>query len=206
MDGWITRIIEGGGYAGIALLMALENIFPPVPSEVIMGVAGVAVAEGRMSFWPLLFWGTLGSTLGNYCWFLLGDRLGYQRMEPFIRKRGRWITVRWSQVEYAAAFFRKWGEWVVFVVRFLPFMRTMISLPAGLAHMKHWRFLAFTFAGSAIWNALWILGGGMAARLMGEVEHYLAPAVLILLAIAAIWYVFRVVTWQEEDAPDAPND
>ena len=73
MNDWIVHLIEGGGYWGIALLMALENVFPPIPSELIMGLGGVAVARGTMRFWPLLFAGTVGSTIGNYFWFLVGD-------------------------------------------------------------------------------------------------------------------------------------
>src|SRR3546814_7816332 len=75
----ILRIITAGGYWGIAALMALENIFPPVPSEVIMGFGGIAVAHGEMAFWPLLLAGTIGSVIGNYCWYLAGRRLGYLR-------------------------------------------------------------------------------------------------------------------------------
>ena len=159
MADWIIQLIEQGGYWGIALLMFIENVFPPIPSEVIMGAGGIAVARGTMTFWPLLVAGTVGSTFGNYLWFLVGDRLGYHRLEPFVRRWGRWLTVRWSDIESATAFFQRHGQWVVFAMRFSPFLRTMISLPAGLAHMKHWKFLAFTFAGAAVWNTLLIFGG-----------------------------------------------
>src|SRR3546814_2721781 len=83
----ILRIITAGGYWGIAALMALENIFPPVPSEVIMGFGGIAVAHGEMAFWPLLLAGTIGSVIGNYCWYLAGRRLGYLRLKPLIDRR-----------------------------------------------------------------------------------------------------------------------
>ena len=141
----MIRLIEQGGYWGIGFLMAIENVFPPIPSELIMGLGGIAVARGSMSFWPLLAVGTIGSTLGNYVWFLIGDRLGYERLRPFVRRWGRWLTMEWRDVERAAAFFRRRGQWIVFALRFSPFLRTMISLPAGLTHMKHWKFLAFTF-------------------------------------------------------------
>ena len=77
MHEFIIQAIERGGYVGIALLMAIENIFPPIPSEVIMGIGGLAVARGTMEFWPLLLAGTLGSTAGNYVWFWAGDKWGY---------------------------------------------------------------------------------------------------------------------------------
>ena len=175
MNDWIVRLIEQGGYWGIFALMVLENVFPPIPSELIMGVGGIAVARGSMAFWPLLLVGTVGSTLGNYVWFLVGDRFGYARLRPFVARWGRWLTMDWRDVENASAFFRRHGQWVVFAMRFSPFLRTMISLPAGLSHMKHWRFLAFTFAGAAVWNTLLIHGGRMLARFSG-VEKVLGEA------------------------------
>ena len=195
MNDWIIHLIEQGGYWGIFALMVLENIFPPIPSELIMGVGGIAVARGSMQFWPLLLVGTVGSTLGNYAWFLVGDRFGYARLRPFVERWGRWLTMDWADVEKATAFFRRHGQWVVFAMRFSPFLRTMISLPAGLSHMKHWRFLAFTFAGAAVWNTLLIHGGRLVARFAG-VERLLGDAILALTAGILIWYGWRVVTWK----------
>ena len=152
MDHWIIRLIEQGGYWGIAALMIIENVFPPIPSEVIMGVGGIAVARGTMNFWPLLAAGTIGSTIGNYAWFLVGDRFGYLRLKPLVDRWGRWLTMDWQDVERTTVFFLRHGPWIVFALRFSPFLRTMISLPAGLVHMRHWKFLTFTFAGAAVWN------------------------------------------------------
>ena len=195
MNDWIIRLIEQGGYWGILFLMALENIFPPIPSELIMGVGGIAVARGSMTFWPLLLAGTIGSTAGNYCWFLLGDRFGYARLEPLVARWGRWLTMEWEDVENASRFFRRHGQWVVFAMRFSPFLRTMISLPAGLSHMKHWRFLTFTFAGAAVWNTLLIHGGRLIARYAG-VQEILGDVILAMTAAIIGWYIWRVATWK----------
>jgi membrane protein DedA with SNARE-associated domain len=192
MHEWILRLIEQGGYGGIALLMFLENVFPPIPSEVIMGLGGIAVARGTMEFWPLLAVGTAGSTLGNYVWFLVGDRLGIERLRPFVERWGRWLTLEWHDVEAATAFFRRHGQWVVFALRFSPLLRTVISLPAGLTHMRHVRFLIFTFAGAGIWNAVLILGGQWLARY----EAWLEPVVLGTMALAVVGYGWRVLTWK----------
>lgn len=199
MAEWIVNLIEQGGYWGIALLMFVENVFPPIPSELIMGAGGIAVARGTMEFWPLLITGTLGSTLGNYVWFALGDRLGYRRLHPIIDRWGRWLTMRWSDVEAATGFFQRHGQWVVFAMRFSPFLRTMISLPAGLSHMKHAKFLLFTFAGAAVWNTLLIKGGQWLARYLDKVHAVSGPLIgaMILLAIAA--WGWRVLRWQDED-------
>jgi membrane protein DedA with SNARE-associated domain len=195
MNDWIIRLIEQGGYWGIVFLMALENIFPPIPSELIMGVGGIAVARGTMEFWPLMVAGTIGSTLGNYCWFLLGDRFGYRRLEPIVTRWGRWLTMEWEDVEKTSQFFRRHGQWVVFALRFSPLLRTMISLPAGLAHMSQWRFLAFTFAGAAVWNALLIEGGRRLAGIAGA-QRIAGDVVIWLGAAMVVWYLWRVATWK----------
>ena len=199
MGEWIIELIGRGGYWGIAFLMALENIFPPIPSELIMGVGGLAVARGTMEFWPLLAAGTVGSTLGNYVWFLAGDRLGYARLEPFVHRWGRWLTLEWRDVEWAAKFFRRHGEWIVFGLRFSPLLRTMVSLPAGLAHMKHWKVLVFTFAGAAVWNALLIKGGHLLADYSEVVDQWAGSVVLGFTALAIGGYIWRVVTWKPAD-------
>lgn len=203
MTEWIIDLIHGGGYWGIAFLMALENVFPPIPSEVIMGVGGIGVAQGRMEFTPLLIAGTVGSTAGNYAWFLLGHRLGYERLRPFIARWGRWLTMDWRSVEKTADFFKRHGQWVVFFLRFSPFLRTIISLPAGLARMGHIKFLAFTFAGAAIWN-VFLVGAGywLGANFEREVERFTGPAVLATAAIVLALYVWRVATWHPRRLPE----
>jgi len=196
MNDWIIHLIEQGGYLGIFALMVLENVFPPIPSELIMGLGGVAVARGTMTFWPLLLVGTLGSTLGNYVWFLIGDRFGYARLQPVVARWGRWLTVDWADVERATQFFQRHGQWVVFAMRFSPFLRTMISLPAGLAHMRHGRFLVFTFAGAAVWNTLLIHGGRLMEHYLAASEGVIGYAIVGLSGLMLAWYLWRIATWR----------
>jgi membrane protein DedA with SNARE-associated domain len=196
MTEWIIRAIEQGGYWGIFFLMVIENVFPPIPSEVIMGLGGIAVARGAMEFGPLLLVGTVGSTLGNYAWFLVGDRLGYRRLQPLVDRWGRWLTLEWEDVERASRFFQRHGQWIVFALRFSPFLRTMISLPAGLAHMRHWKFLAFTFVGAAVWNAALIEGGNLLSNYLAEAQHWLNWIVIGSIALAFAAYLWRVITWK----------
>lgn len=195
MQDFIIEAIARGGYLGIAVLMAIENVFPPIPSEVIMGVGGVLVARGDMAFWPLMLAGTVGSTAGNYAWFWLGNRWGYRRMRPFIDRWGRWLTLDWEHIEGASRFFRRHGQWVVLALRCTPIFRTMISLPAGLAHMSVWRFLAFTFVGAGLWNALLVLGGAALARYLEEYEHAFGWIVIGIVALTVAGYLWRVSTW-----------
>ena len=196
MDEWIISLIEQGGYWGIAFLMALENIFPPIPSELIMGIGGIAVARGTMEFTPLLVAGTIGCTIGNYVWFLLGDRWGYRRLQPFVDRWGRWLTLDWEDIEKASKFFRSHGQWIVFALRFSPFLRTIISLPAGLAHMKHWKFLLFTAAGAAVWNALLILGGRWLAGYLEESKGVMGWIIVGMVVLIVGAYAWRVATWK----------
>ena len=196
MDHFIIEAIARGGYLGIALLMAIENVFPPIPSEVIMGIGGLLVARGEMEFWPLLAVGTIGSTAGNYVWFWIGDKWGYRRLAPLVDRHGRWLTLEWEDIENATRFFQSHGQWVVLVLRFSPFLRTMISLPAGLSHMKAWKFLLFTFVGAGIWNVLLIMGGQWLGQYFEQSQEVLAWIVLGALALAIGAYVWRVLTWK----------
>ena len=199
MNEVILHIIERGGYLGIAFLMVIENVFPPIPSEVIMGLGGVAVARGTMAFWPLLLAGTAGSTLGNYVWYIAGHKLGYERLQPLADRWGRWLTIEWEDIEKASKFMQRHGEWVIFFLRFSPFLRTMISLPAGLAHMSQWKFLSFTFAGAAIWNALLIAGGKWLGKYFEESQQWLDWIVIVGVALGVIGYIYRVITWKPRD-------
>lgn len=196
MAEWIYEVIRQGGYAGIALLMALENIIPPIPSEVIMGMGGIAVSRGHMQFGPLLLWGTVGATLGNYVLFLASDRLGYERLRPFVARWGRWLTLDWHEVETAGRFLRRHGHWVVLVLRFAPMFRTVISIPAGLAHMRHGKFLVFTAIGSAIWNVFLIAGGQWLGHTLARAEDWLGWATIAIGVVTLAVYLWRVVTWR----------
>lgn len=196
MDEMIVSIIERLGYFGIAVLMALENIFPPLPSEAIMGAGALAVAGDRMSFLPLLIFGTIGTVVGNYAWFLFGNRVGYERLGPVIDRWGRWLTLEWEDIERASKFFRQHGEWAVFFFRFFPIMRTMISLPAGLAHMNLWRFLIFTTAGAAIWNVILIVGMQWLSDTFSNVQDLVGWIVIGSLVLAVAGYGWRLATWK----------
>lgn len=196
MDELIISAIELGGYWGIFFLMALENIIPPIPSEVIMGIGGLLVARGSMDFWPLLLFGTLGSTAGNYFWFWVGEKFGYRRLEPFIDRWGRWITIDYQHLEAASRFFRKHGHWVIFCLRFSPFMRSIISLPAGLLHMPLGKFLIYTAAGTALWNVLLIKGGQWLGHYLADSQHILAWIILGLLGLSVVGYLWRLLTWK----------
>jgi len=199
MQELIFDAIAWGGYWGILLLMAVENVFPPIPSEVIMGIGGVLVARGTMEFWPLILAGTVGSTLGNYAWYWVGDRWGYRRLAAFTERHGRWLTLTYDDIEKAARFFQSHGQWVVFALRCSPFLRTMVSLPAGLAHMKLWRFLLFTFLGAGLWNMLLVEGGRRLAPLIERYENVASWVIVGFFGLIVLVYIYRVVTWKPRE-------
>lgn len=196
MTEFILNLIAWGGYIGIFILMTLENVFPPIPSEVIMGLGGMAVARGDMDMTPLLIVATLGTTFGNMFWYGVGRWIGIARLKPFVERHGRWLTLTWDEVEKLNRFFNRHGLWVVFFFRFLPTFRTMISLPAGMAKMGMPRFLLATFVGSAIWNAVLAYAGLLLGSRFQELQVYVGPVAILTTAAVVVVWAYRVVTWK----------
>ena len=187
------------GYFGIFLLMVLENVIPPVPSEVIMSVGGIAAGQGKMSFPLLVAVGTFGCTVGNLFWWEIGRRFGYERLKPAVDRWGRWLTMDWEDVEKLRGFFDRWGGATVFVFRFMPIGRTVISIPAGLMHMPFWRFVAYTTAGSLVWNTILVGVGFWLGTNFETIDHWIAPMVTGIVVLALVAYLWRVVTWKPRE-------
>ena len=202
MTNWVLYLIDAGGYWGIFLLMVLENVFPPIPSELIMGIGGIRVGQGRMEMAPLLMAATAGTTLGNYVWYLIGWTLGFARLRPLVDRFGRWATLEWRDVEALNRLFRRRGQIIVFVFRFMPALRTMVSLPAGLFRMGHIRFLLCTAAGALIWNIILGYAGYALGANFAEIDKYIGPAATATIALAIIFYVYRLITWRPSTQKD----
>jgi membrane protein DedA with SNARE-associated domain len=195
MGDWILRTMASGGYPALALLMALENLFPPIPSEVIVPLAGFLVAKGEMTFLLVVAAGTLGSVLGTLPAFYVGRRLGGPRLERMAERHGRWMTVTPRDLKEARAWFRRHGYRAVLIGRLVPGIRSLISIPAGLSHMPAWEFLAFSALGAGIWTAI-LAGAGFALKAaFTDVEKYLNPVGAIVLGSLLAAYVVRVVRW-----------
>jgi membrane protein DedA with SNARE-associated domain len=196
MTATLLEWLNQGGYIGIFLLMMAENVFPPIPSEVIMGAAGVLVAKGEMTFAAVWVVATAGTLAGNLFWYWVGVRWREEQLKRIIDRWGRWLTFEWDEFTRARDIFRKHGDGIVFVLRFSPVLRTIVSLPAGLAHMKLWRFCLFTFLGSAIWNAILIFGGRAAAPLVERFETVAGWGVIAMVLAGVAFYIYRVATWK----------
>lgn len=199
MSDWVVRLIDQSGYLGVGFLMFLETIFPPIPSEVIMPVAGVAAASGRMHYGLVVLSGTAGAMLGNVVWYLAARALGVHRLEPFIRRHGRWLTVSWRDVERAEVWFRKNGVFFVFLARMLPTVRSLVSVPAGLLRMRFKSFLIASTLGTFGWTALLAGAGYKLRENFTEVDQYLGPASNAVLVVLASAYVWRLLTHRGQD-------
>lgn len=184
------------GYWAVFLLMLLENVIPPIPSEAIMSVGGIAVAKGEMDFTLLVLVGTAGTVVGNLFWWEIGRRLGYERLKPAVNRWGRWLTIEWEDLERLRRYFERWGGITVFIFRFMPLGRTVISIPAGLMRMPFWPFVLYTAAGSAIWNVFLVGIGFWLGKSFDEIDRWIAPVVIVICVLAVAGYVWRLLTWK----------
>ena len=211
MSDWIVRLIEQSGYLGVAFLMFLETVFPPIPSEVIMSVAGVAAGQGKLSYGLVVAAGTAGAMLGNILWYLAARALGIQRLEPLIRRWGRWITMSWTEVERAQRWFDEHGTFFVFLGRLLPTVRSLVSVPAGLLKMSFRRFMLASTIGTAAWTAILAGAGFKLGENYRDVDKVIGPAANAILVVLVVGYIYRLWTHRNmpvgEDAskPDLTN-
>ena len=198
----ILNLVQSWGYVGIFILMFLENVFPPIPSEVIMGLGGVMVAKGRFDYWTLVAVAVAGTTLGNWVWYAVGRWVGYERLKPLVDRYGRWLTLDWDEVEKLHHWFVRYGSGIVFVCRFLPIARTMVSLPAGMVRMNQVKFLLWTAAGSTIWIAALAGAGSWFGKQFAEVDRFIGPLALLAIGSLVLLYIYRVVTWKPKARGD----
>ncbi len=198
MDDWIIRLVNDTGYWGVGFLMLLETVFPPVPSEVIMTVAGVSAARGNMTFSGVVASGTAGAMLGNYLWFVLAIKFGKERLQRFLEKHGRWLTLHWTDVERGQALFTRHGSIIVLVARMLPTFRSLISIPAGIFKMSHRRFLVFSAIGTAGWSAALAGAGYALGSQFADVEKILGPLSTVIIGMIVVGYFWRLWRWNPE--------
>lgn len=193
---WITSLIDQAGYAGIAFIMFLEGVFPPIPSWLVMPLAGFEASSGRLSPALVVLAGTTGSTLSAICWYMAGKFIGMERLKGFAGRHGHWLTLSPAQIERVDRWFNRHGAPAVMIGRLIPIFRHLISIPAGVFGMDWRRFILFSAVGDGMWNCLLMSAGYVLRAEYGRVQHYLGPAATIVLAIVIAAYVIRVVTWK----------
>lgn len=196
MEDWIIRLVDWAGYWGVALLMLLETVFPPVPSEVIMTVAGVSAARGTMTLEGTILAGTAGAMLGNWLWYWLAIKFGEARLHVFIDRFSRWLTLDWDEIERGERLFEKYGSIIVLVARMIPTLRSLISIPAGIFRMSLRRFLVFSTIGTLGWSAALAGAGYFLGSQFQDVEKWLGPLSTGVIALIVLTYLWRVVTWK----------
>lgn len=195
MDAFVENMMNSLGAFGIALLMFLENIFPPIPSEIIMPLAGYQAASGQMSIVVVVVAGSIGSLVGTIPWYYLGKFVGERRLKRLAAKHGRWLTLSPNDVETADEWFRKHGAAAVFFGRLVPTVRTLISVPAGIAKMPLVKFLLYSAAGTAIWTTLLAMAGYFLGQNYQSVSTYVGPVSNTVLVLIVLFYIYRVWTF-----------
>jgi membrane protein DedA with SNARE-associated domain len=204
---WVIQLIERTGYLGVGFLMFLETVFPPIPSEVIMPIAGVAAVNGPMTLWGVIASGTTGAMLGNFFWYLVARVIGVERFRPFIERHGRWLTLDWYDVEKAEKLFGRFGSVIVGVGRLLPTVRSVVSIPAGLLHMRLKSFLFWSSVGTAGWSSALAVAGYALGRQFGEIDSILGPLSTAVIGGIVLAYVWRQLTWRKRHpADEQPGD
>ncbi|WP_442933528.1 DedA family protein [Micromonospora sp. CPCC 206060] len=187
--GWATDLMETLGAPGAGLAVALENLFPPLPSEVILPLAGFAASRGDLSLTAAIVWTTIGSVVGALALYYIGAALGRSRTRRII---ARIPLVKLEDVDRTEAWFARHGKKAVFFGRMIPIFRSMISIPAGVERMPLGTFVLFTTLGSLIWNSIFVLAGYLLGENWWRVEEYAGlfqKVVIVAVVVAAAYFL-----------------
>jgi membrane protein DedA with SNARE-associated domain len=193
MADWVIATIGQLGYAGIVLLMLAENVFPPLPSELIMPFAGFLAARGDLNPVLVVVAGAFGSLMGALPWYFLGRKVGADRLKDLARRHGRWIALTPQEIDRGRHLFEKKGALVLVFGRLVPALRTVVALPAGLARMRLAPFVLWTLVGSVLWTSLLTLAGYLLESQYERIEKWINPVSTGIFVIIAAWYIVRVV-------------
>ena len=196
MQEFIIQVIENFGYIGITLLIAIENIFPPIPSEVILAFGGFMTTKTSLTILGVVISATIGSTLGAIILYYIGRVLNKDRIENIVSgKVGQILRLKAEDIEKAHKWFNKKGQKTVFICRFIPVVRSLISIPAGMSKMEFHKFILYTVIGSSIWNILLtILGKQLGdswekvVYIFSEFSHIVLIALILILIAGIIWF------------------
>lgn len=197
MENWITSIMEQFGYIGIFLLIMVENLFPPIPSEVILTFGGFMTTHSNLTILGVVIAATIGSVVGAIVLYGVGFVINVDRIEKIVDRWGHILRLTREDIHKANAWFEKYGVWTVFFCRFIPLIRSLISLPAGMAGMNFWVFLALTTVGTFIWNVVLVNIGAAVGdsweTIVGYMDIYsnIVYALLAVLFIVLVWLFIK---------------
>jgi membrane protein DedA with SNARE-associated domain len=196
MTDWIIQTISQWGYAGIFAVMLAESIFPPIPSELIIPFAGFAAANGDLNFFGVLAAATIGAVVGMLPWYYAGRLFGLERVRRLADRFGRVMTLNAEEIDVAVNWFHRFGPIIVLFGRLMPLIRTLISIPAGLARMPLPVFLLASTSGALIWNIILTSAGYLLHEHYELVEVILDPLSYVVLALVVLIYLVRLVMWK----------
>jgi membrane protein DedA with SNARE-associated domain len=200
MESFVQWTMQELGLFGIGLLMFLENIFPPIPSELIMPLAGYLAAKGEVNVFSVIAAGSVGAVMGILPWYVLGRAVNQKQIEAIASRHGRWLTLSPHDIEVARGRFRRHGKMSVLLGRLIPTIRTLISIPAGLARMPFWQFAFYSALGSIMWTTILATAGFGLGQAYETVKDYVDPVATTVLCGIILAYVYRVVTFKPETA------
>ncbi|HDI3715137.1 TPA: DedA family protein [Listeria monocytogenes] len=189
METWITSIMADFGYIGIFVLIMVENLFPPIPSEIILTFGGFMTTVTSLNVVMVIIVATLGSVVGAILLYKVASYFGKERLTKIVLKYGRILRLKESDIERAESFFLKYGSWTVFLCRMIPLIRSLISIPAGMTKMKMSRFLILTTAGSLLWNTVLIGLGAVLGESWNEIVVFMDSFSTIIYSVIAILVV-----------------
>ncbi len=195
-------IMDALGYVGLALLVAIENLFPPIPSEIILPLAGFNSSLGDMNVFLAILFATIGSVVGALALYYIGFYFGEERVRYVVKRWGKWLGFKESDVDKADEWFDKYGGYAVMLCRVIPIVRSLISIPAGLRKMPMLSFVVYTTIGSTVWNTILIFAGYLLGDNWDHVEEYvgiLQYFVIAAVLAVGIWWVWaRMIKPQRE--------
>lgn len=195
MQDWVIRLIEWGGYAGVFLLSLAETIILPLPSELILPIAGMRAANGPLGIGGVILASTAGSMTGNMIWYCAARSIGLSRLRGFVDRHGRWLAIDWSDIERVGTLFHRFGPIIVFTGRLVPGVRTFVSIPAGLVRMKLLAFTIWSTIGTFLFAATLAGAGYVAGSRLSWIEALAGPVSSSVVAGIVILYVWRQFTW-----------
>ena len=193
---WAEGVINQMGYFGLSLVMFLENVFPPIPSEVVLPLAGNLTNSGDFSMFGVVFWGMIGSLLGAYLFYGLGVLFNEDKLRRFVEKYGKWAMITVEDFDKAIEFFDKYGPFTIFFGRMVPIVRSLISIPAGMHRMKLLPFTLYTIVGTSLWNIILAVAGKILGPQWPKVIEWIdvyQNIVIVLILILVVWFALTRV-------------
>jgi len=194
---FIVEFIDKTGYSSVFVLMTLESMVAPVPSEAVMPFAGFLVHSGRFTFTGVIFFSTLGSIVGS----MISYYVGYWGGRPIVERYGKYLLLDKKDLDITERFFQKRGDITIFISRFIPIIRHLISLPAGIGKMNFVKFCIYTIIGAGLWNSFLTYMGYQLKNNWTEVmkySHVVDKVVLLILVLFIVYYVYKFYTNHKE--------